>query len=313
MDHHQDGTMSDALASARSGWLRALWGGLLSLIWPGLGQIYAGWWRLGIGLYIAAAALDLFFLGLTWSVPPASAVVAAAGGTFLIFRLVIAADAFRRVRARQAAMPRSWYRSTWFAAIVMIAISLGTGLSDMGFSPGWRSFHVASASNLPTLSASDYVLVDVRHPGTLPNYGDVVVFRNPRDPKVDYIKRVVALPGDRVQVRDGVLSLNGKPAPRESQGIAGPFNGAPRGSTFQQYRETLPNGRSYMIVESSSRPPGNADDVTVPPGSFFVLGDNRNDSLDSRFFGYVPAANVVGLVDTIYWSNEPARFLSHVR
>jgi len=283
---------------------------LLSLVSPGLGQIYAGAWWLGIILYLAGVALTLSWIAVTWVVLPTPGAIVASAGVLLLLPLVIAIDAFRRIYSRAMAIPRPWYRSTWVAAIVMIAINIGLQLSETDYySPGWRSFHVASASNLPTLSTTDYVVADIHHPEAVPAYGDIIVFRHPRDSKVDYLKRVVGLPGDRVQLRDGILYLNGKPVPREPQA------GAPGNPAFKQYRETLPNGRAYPVLETSESAAQSTEEFNVPPGFFFVLGDNRGNSLDSRYkdLGYIPIANFIGTVRTIYWSNEPARFLSSVQ
>jgi len=302
--------MSDAPPSQRARWPRALWAGLLSLVLPGLGQIYGRAWRRGIVLYLAVLALTLSWNAVTWIVPPTPGAVIASAVALLFVPLAIAIDAFRRVSSQSMAAPRPWYRSTWVAAIVMIAINIGLQLGGMDlYSPGWRSFHIASASNMPTLSVSDYVLADTRHPGAVPAYGDIVVFRTPHDPKVDYVKRVVGLPGDRVQLREGILYLNGKPVPRE------PDDGAPRLSDLMRYRETLPDGRPYMILETSQSAAESTVEFNVPAGFFFVLGDNRGNSLDSRYkdFGYIPMANFIGTVRTIYWSAEPARLLSRVQ
>lgn len=316
MDVGQDGSLILNKASVRSGWLRALWAGLLSLIWPGLGQIYAYRWGLGVGLFAAAIALDFSFLGLTWIAAPIPGVVVLGVGIFLIFRIFVVMDAVRRARLLREAMPLPWYRSAWFAAIVMIAISLSIGLGDMTDARGWRSFHIASASNMPTLLSTDYILADVRPGGRNPDYGDVVVFRLSRDPKVIYAKRVVGLPGDRVQLREAILYLNGKPMPHEPHGLPAPFLSAPGVHTLKQYREALPNGRTYMIFETPQSALQNTTEFTVPPGHIFVLGDNRGNSLDSRSggFGYIPLSNVIGTVRTIYWPglHEPDRFLSRV-
>jgi len=293
--------------AAKNDWLRALWAGLLSLILPGLGQVYAGAWRLGLVLYAAAIVIDFSWIALTRFVPPTPAAVAGSALFVLAFHLAAAIDAARRVRVRAAVAPVLWYRSTWTAAIAMIAINVAlTSIDPLHYSAGWRSFAVASGSNQPTLLTTDYVLVDTHHPGATPDYGEVVAFRHPRQPNVDYIKRVVGLPGDRVQVRDTVLYLNGKAVPREAQG--------PAAVELKQYRETLPNGRAYMIVEMPRGSGQNTEEFTVPAGSLFVLGDNRGNSLDSRFndLGFVPIANVIGPVHTIYWSSEPGRLLSRV-
>jgi signal peptidase I len=302
--------MSDVASSAKNGWLRALWAGLLSLILPGLGQVYAGAWRLGVILYVTAIALDLSWITLTRMVPPTPGAVAGCAGAIVLFHLVVAIDAVRRIRLRSIAPSNPWYRSTWLAAVAVIAITVGLELGDVSpYSPGWRSFHVASASNMPTLLTTDYVMVDIRHPGTVPDYGDVIVFRHPRDPKVDYIKRAVGLPGDRVQLRGGILYLNGKPVPRE------PEAGAPGDPAFKQYRETLPNSRAYSVLETPDSAAQSTEEFNVPPGFFFVLGDNRGNSLDSRYkdLGYIPIANLIGTVRTIYWTTAPTRLLSRVQ
>ena len=192
----------------------------------------------------------------------------------------------------------------------MIAINVAKQLPEESYySPGWRSFQVASGSNMPTLQTTDYVLVDTRHQGSAPGYGDMIVFRHPRDPKLDYLKRVIGLPGDRVQLREGILYLDGKPVPREPQA------GVPGDPAFKQYRETLPNGRAYSVLETPESTSQTTEEFKVPPGFIFVLGDNRGNSLDSRYenFGYVPVANLIGTVGTIYWSAEPARLLSRVQ
>jgi signal peptidase I len=302
--------MSDVAAPAKNDWLRALWAGLLSLILPGLGQVYAGAWLLGLILYVAATALDFSVIGLTRLMPPTPGIVAASAGVVLLFHLAIPFDAVRRVRARSMAPPWRWYKSTWLAAIAMSTIDVDQRLFDaFPYSPGWRSFHVASGSNMPTLLTTDYVLVDTRHPGSVPDYGDVIAFRNPRDPNVDYIKRVVGLPGDRVQLRDAILYLNGKPVPREPQA------GVPGDPAFKPYRETLPNGRAYSVLETPESAAQSTEEFNVPPGFFFVLGDNRGNSLDSRYkdLGYIPVANVIGTVRTIYWTTAPTRLLSRVQ
>lgn len=310
--------MSDETAAAPKGWLRALWGGLLSLLWPGLGHIYAGWWRLGIVLFVIFTVLDASLLSLTWLAPPIPAAVAVGIGIVVIPRLLVAFDTVHRIRTRWVAGPRPWYRATWLAAVVVITVIFGTqSIAAANFQPGWRSFHAASESNMPTLLASDYFLADVRDPGALPTYGDVIVFAMPRSPRVVYVKRVIGLPGDLVQMRKGVLYLNDKPVPRETSGSVS-FRTPPTGSTFTEYRETLPNGHSYRIIQTPDGPSQTTEAFKVPPGSLFVLGDNRENSLDSRFeqFGYVPAAGVIGHVDTIYWTgdwmSEPGRLLARV-
>jgi len=135
-----------------------------------------------------------------------------------------------------------------------------------------------------------------------PDRGDVVVFRKPREEDVDYIKRLVGLPGDRIQVVDGVLSINGKPVEREKVEDFVAEDGTP----VPRFRETLPNGVSYMTLDLSPNSAGdNTREFVVPEGHYFMMGDNRDNSLDSRFdVGYVPFENLVGKAQVIFFSVE---------
>ncbi len=145
----------------------------------------------------------------------------------------------------------------------------------------------------------DQITIKTLHPGI--EAGDVVAFRPPRMIEGTWTKRVVGLPGDRVEVRDGKLVINGTAAATEPSGDYRADAGVP--PPWPILRETLENGRSYLIL--ADRPGSsvaNMGAVTVPAGSLFVLGDNRPDSLDGRYqpqFGFVPLANLVAHVSVV--------------
>ena len=141
-----------------------------------------------------------------------------------------------------------------------------------------QAFYIPSGSMEPTLMIDDRILVAKFLYRFEPVHrGDVIVFRYPLNPQRDFVKRVIGLPGDRVQLKDGVVSVEGKPISEKGYTIKPDF--------------------------------GNYGPVTVPARDFFVLGDNRNNSEDSRFFGYVPRGNIIGKAVFIYWPPQRLGFV----
>lgn len=190
----------------------------------------------------------------------------------------------------------------------------------------YEPFNIPSGSMIPTLQVGDYLFVSKfaygysryslplspnifsgRIFGSLPARGDVIVFRYPRDTSVDYIKRVIGLPGDTVQMRDGELYVNDKLVPRKP---LGDYTTHDEGFPIVQraYLETLPPSVdatrvAHNILKSTDQgEANNTQAFTVPPNSLFVMGDNRDNSADSRFWGFVPMENVVGKADIIFFS-----------
>ena len=188
----------------------------------------------------------------------------------------------------------------------------------------FQPFNIPSGSMEATLMIGDYLFVSKysygyshyslplspnifsgRIFGSVPERGDIVVFRLPKDDSIDYIKRVIGLPGDKIQMIDGVLHINGQPVKREKIEDFVDEEEGHRTTHVRRWRETLPNGVTYTTLDLPyNLQSDNTEVYTVPPGNYFMMGDNRHNSTDSRFpqVGYVPFENIVGRAQLIFFS-----------
>jgi signal peptidase I len=213
----------------------------------------------------------------------------------------------------------------WGETIKTIAYALLIAIGVRTFA--YEPFTIPSGSMLPTLLIGDYLFVSKFSYGfsryslpfslpvisgrilaSEPERGDVAVFKLPKDNKTDYIKRLVGLPGDRIQVRQGRLYINEQLVERE---LVGDVELTERGGFKRQvkeYIETLPNGVKHRIWERSDREYlDNTQVYVVPEGHYFAMGDNRDSSQDSRVLnavGYVPFENLVGRAEILFFSKE---------
>lgn len=196
----------------------------------------------------------------------------------------------------------------------------------------FEPFSIPSGSMKPTLLEGDFLFVNKWvygysrysfpmglgpiEPGTRlfqkpPERGDIIVFKLPSNPKIDYIKRIVGLPGDEIQVRDGRLYINGEKVEREEIGTENSTTVMGFPQSMFAYKETLPNGVEHTIFEASDGGPLDDTEIyRVPEDHLFCMGDNRDNSQDSRvenLVGYVPMENIVGRADRIFFSVDATR------
>lgn len=231
------------------------------------------------------------------------------------------------------------------AKVILQALAIAFFVRTFLFQP----FNIPSASMYPTLKIGDYLFVSklsygygkysfnfsfggfsgapwvnccsfVDFPGRkilpdTPKRGDVAVFKYPQDLNVDYIKRVIGLPGDHIQMKQGVLFINGQEVKKiRIEDFVDPHgeSGGPSGAVAQ-FQETLPNGVIYNVLDFGDFSQDNTDEYVVPANHYFMMGDNRDNSQDSRFLdkvGYVPIENFMGRADVIFFSFAPGSSLS---
>ena len=189
----------------------------------------------------------------------------------------------------------------------------------------FQPFNIPSGSLVPTLLIGDYLFVSKYTYGysrysipfgppvisgriwaAEPKRGDIAVFKLPKDNATDYIKRVIGLPGDKIQVIAGILQINGTPVKRERVEDYETTDERGRIVKVPRYRETLPNGVTYTTLDLTENGfYDNTQVYTVPPDHYFMMGDNRDNSTDSRVLsavGYVPYENIIGKAQIIFFS-----------
>lgn len=233
--------------------------------------------------------------------------------------------------ARMEGEQLSTKQESWeFIRVIALAVLMALVFRSVLFEP----FHIPSGSMKNTLLIGDYLFVSKYSYGysrysfplglplfegrifaSKPERGDVVVFRLPSNTRIDYIKRVIGLPGDRIQMRGGVLHINGQPMEMHQ---VEPFHDVsyytdvqgevqPSVNIIPRYIETLPNGVLHSVLDET--PIGEVDDTkvyVVPEGHYFMMGDNRDNSTDSRYddVSYVPFENIIGKAQRIFFSTD---------
>ena len=210
-----------------------------------------------------------------------------------------------------------WFKSNALSLIyaILIAVIIRTFL--------FQAFFIPSSSMEPTLLVGDRLFVSKftygysKHsfPFSLPfisdrvlfsepERGDTIVFKTPENLKIDYIKRLVGLPGDKIQMINGVLNINDIPIIRKKIREESKIINNSQILTASVYKETLPNGVSFETFDMGNTRADNTRVFNVPNGEYFFMGDNRDNSKDSRFIGTVPKDNLVGKAQIILFATE---------
>lgn len=264
----------------------ALLAAILSLMTPGMGQIYNGQPKRGVVLFAAyyLVLIALFRSGLPHHFSGMMGVI----GVGILSLGLIMGDAAAGARKAKTILLRRynrWYvyllpTFLWMVLSAGAEIATSHGLANLML--GMESFKLPSRSMEPTLHLEDLFLVDIASYRSHPvKRGDVIVFPYPLDSRTTFVKRVAAVGGDVLEIKDGVLLINQAPVPE-----------------------------AYV---SSSKKAEVFGPVTVPPGNVFVLGDNRDNSVDSREWGFVPSETILGRALYLFWAADLGRIGKEIR
>lgn len=274
---------------------------LMSFILPGFGQLYNGELNKAIWLLVGFALLTVPAVALIALYLPASWMLPALLGSLLLLGLLWVygwVDAFRSARRQQDYVLKPWQISSLYPLVLLLCSVLALPLlNDFVRNNLVESLRVPSESMEPTVLKGDILFADKRYnrPGfkQAVQRGDIAIFVYPNDRTTYFIKRIIGLPGDKVKIRGAEVAINGKPLRSQTQALA------------QGLLVTETDGKaSWQVFWNDTQLQLPQTELTVPPGQVFVLGDNRTDSNDSRFFGTVPLRDVVGKARQIWFSAQ---------
>lgn len=296
---------------------------------PVIGMLYLGKGRIALAYFAGTTLAYLLPFAINYFGLLDADLELTRGLMFWFIPLVGLAHGFVAVKPIIGKKPRVWF-ARWYA-IAGLVLLLPVNLALIVRMFVGEPFSMAAASMEPTLAVGDHIwtskyaygysrfslpfaprLFSGRIFGREPKRGDIAVFRLPTNDKIDYVKRIIGLPGDRIQIRHGRLFINGAQVARQRFGSK---NETTRDGSIRQiprFVETLPSGRHYFILEETDN--GAADNThlyTVPDGHYFTLGDNRDASLDSRFsrVGFIPYENLVSRFVAVYWNSKTRKIM----
>ena len=279
--------MNSKMGKPRKPWVA----GVLTFIFPGLGHVYCGDWLKGMKIYPSYWVMVLCGIGLlVWTPIPRV--------NILLFILIWCAinvyfinDAIHAARRADDPFELRWFNRWYVYIIIFVGVGLGHGLVNEYVINTYlfRSYKIPVGSMSPTLVEGDHIITDNLHYRyNDPRRGEIVLFKYPEDETKQFFKRVIGLPGETIQINNKTVYINEKAV------------------DDKEYTVRLDPG----IIDGGINPRDNFGPTVVPQQSYFVLGDNRDQSLDSRFFGAVKREKITGKVNVIYFSvsqNWPAQ------
>jgi len=279
-----------------------IWAVLLSIAATGLGHIYCGRLLKGLILFFASFAFaPIIVVAAQNAASTFMLMIVIASLTILLGVFVYAfIDAgLQACKLREGYQLKEYNRWYIYLLFIVVALSYPTNLASSIRDHVLQAFRIPSQSMAPAILPGDRILLNKSiYKIKAPQRGDVVVFIYPDDRRLYYIKRIVALPGDTIEINNNKILINDKPLDYNAVSPQPELNLNLDKTIHTQQENNI--DRSYPILNDSTRME-NMPKISVPHGTCFVLGDNRSHSKDSRHFGPIPLADVKGRVDYIYW------------
>jgi signal peptidase I len=280
---------------------------LLSLLCTGLGHIYCGRFVKGFVLYTIPFFLMPFvavcaLVGVNTLV---LLIIAAGYGAVTVVYLYAVVDSHKI--ARQCDRPyvlRDYNRAIVYVLLVLMQIPFSFAIAFQFRANVMEAFYCPARSMEPNLQVGDRFLVNkTTYASRSPERGEIVVFNSPENRHQRWVKRVIAIPGDTIAVHGDEVLLNGEPLPREKVADGEPsLHGFT--TSGEMFLESNGNVRYVVQTGTGKKELPDFEETRVPPGMLFVLGDNRGESKDGRYFGLIPQSDVLGEAQFLYW---PAR------
>lgn len=259
--------------------------GILSLIQPGLGQVYNGEIRKAVLIYIIPILLipGMILCLNSEFIRVFLVSYAVLGSAYYALVFIDSVKTARQLSNNYT--PKKYNKLIAYIGISVLVVIVSQSIGLAVKTNIIQAFRFPSGSMEPTLLIGDHILADRRQAAKNPNRGDLIVFQYPEDPAKDFVKRVVAVGGDKVEIKDKVLYVNGN-----------------------EVKEPYVSHQEANMIPASQNPRDNYGPQVIPKDSYFVLGDNRDKSYDSRFWGAVSKDKVKGTVKNLYWSWDKAKF-----
>ncbi len=278
---------------------------ILTQFCPGLGQLYNGDLRWVIYSFALSFGLALFSVIYLFD---SLAKLLIAITLALLVDLWLSIQAFLAAK-RIGAVELKWYQRWWARSLFVVLVYGVPDFYGLVLPSRIRSFQIPSESMVPNLLVGDRLIADGwSYWWNGPKRGDVIVFDYPRDPSIKYVKRLIGLPGDKVEVKAGELFLNGALVPRRRAVGDGKILGSSHNAI--EYVENL-EGLDHTLYRALPENVDSFGPVTVPPNKYFMMGDNRDHSSDSRVWGFVDREQIIGRMNYVYfpWDQEAYDFV----